>query len=465
METIKITVYIISHNYGNYLSDAIESVLSQTADDWELLIINDGSSDDTAEIMNLYKGDERIRLFHTDGIGLPSVCNLALKEARGQYLIRLDGDDIFNENILLVLGNYLDKHSDVAIVFPDYYLFDEFGEIYAETRRHKMADKNHIFDLPANGACTLMRKQVLEKIGGYREDLGVQDGFDVWSKVVNKHKCININLPLFYYRRHQNNLTNNSQHILAARRRIKMDSIIDQLCQYRPIIAVIPCRRNFDFTIDLWKQEIDGKSLLQMNIEKCINSKILDYIVVTSDSPEVNNVIGMFDDQRLLYVERKKEDTIRSKKLVSTIEKITEKLDPEYRGITIVSYIQTPFVITETLEEAISTMVMNKCDCAFGVEEIRDPLYERTPHGLLAINPHKGISTDFDAIYRESNTSLTTKSINFKTGSLTGSKVVNFIVSKEECFFINSHMNLEIARKMRGYKIGAMCSSSEGHQL
>jgi len=232
-----------------------------------------------------------------------------------------------------------------------------------------------------------------------------------------------------------------------------MDSVIGQLNEYRPIIAVIPCRKNFDFSIDLWKQEIDGKSLLQMNLEKCLKSGILDHIVVTSDNPEVKDVMSLFDDPRLAHVERRREDTIRSKKLVSTIEKIAEKFDPGFKGITTISYIQSPFVVTETLEEAISTLVMNRADCSFGVEEVKDPLFKRMPHGLMAINPAKGLSTDFDVVYRESNTSLATKNINFKTGSLTGPKIVNFIVSRDESFFINSHMNLEIARKMCEYKM------------
>lgn len=453
MENPTITVYIVSHNYGNYLSDAIESVLRQTVSNWELLIIDDGSTDDTAEVMNLYKGDERIRIRRTEGIGLPAVCNLALKEAKGKYIIRLDGDDIFDENILLVLGNYLDRHPDMAIVFPDYYLIDEFGEIYAEERRQKISQKSHMLDVPANGACTLVRKEILERIGGYREDLGVQDGYDIWSRISTGYKCTNVNLPLFYYRRHQNNLTDKlHRHVLSARRRIKMDSVVNNLHEFRPIIGVIPCRRNFDFCLDLWKQEIDGRSLLQKDIETCLNSKMLDRIVIASDNPEVNDVVSLFNDRRLLYFERRKEDTIRSKTLVPTLEKITERLDPDFKGITVISYLQTPFVETDTLEEAISTLVMNKADCSFGVEAIKEPLYRRTSHGLQALNPPKELSTDFDTVYRESNTSLATRNRNFKTGSLTGPTIVNFIVSKEECFFIDSDMNLEIARKMYQHK-------------
>ena len=79
MTDTRISVYIPSHNYGKYLGEAIESVLRQTVDDWELLVIDDGSTDNTQEVMNLYKSHPKIQLFQTNGIGLPAVCNLALK--------------------------------------------------------------------------------------------------------------------------------------------------------------------------------------------------------------------------------------------------------------------------------------------------------------------------------------------------------------------------------------------------
>ena len=90
MKKVKVTAYITSHNYGKYLQDAIESVLRQTIDCWELLLFNDDSADNTQSIIDLYKGDERIRIFNTDGIGLSSVANLALKYSGGEYIIRLD---------------------------------------------------------------------------------------------------------------------------------------------------------------------------------------------------------------------------------------------------------------------------------------------------------------------------------------------------------------------------------------
>ena len=102
-------MYVVSRDYGRFLAEAIESVLRQHYDDWELLLIDDGSTDNTADVMQLYSGDPRVRVFATTGIGLPAVCNLALHEARGKYLIRLDGDDVLDENALFVLASYLER--------------------------------------------------------------------------------------------------------------------------------------------------------------------------------------------------------------------------------------------------------------------------------------------------------------------------------------------------------------------
>ena len=187
----------------------------------KLIIINDASTDNTGDVMNLYRGHPQIFLHNTTGIGLPAVCNFALSQAKGDYIIRLDGDDMFDENILLVLGTYLVQNPNVALVFPDYFLIDDFGEIYAHETRQRLYKENHMLDIPPHGACTLIRKKILEDVGGYRLDLGVQDGFDLWSRIRDKYKSANVNLPLFYYRRHGKNITSNTHRILAARRKIK----------------------------------------------------------------------------------------------------------------------------------------------------------------------------------------------------------------------------------------------------
>ena len=157
----KISVYLVCHNHEAYVEQAIESVLLQSYDNWELLIYNDSSSDRTGEIIDYYQGDERIRIVHTDVSGLVTVCNMAIEAAQGQYIIRLDGDDVFDENILLILGNAMDRDQNLALIFPDYYLIDESGEIFSHERRRKFYLNDHLMDMPPNGACTMLRTSVL----------------------------------------------------------------------------------------------------------------------------------------------------------------------------------------------------------------------------------------------------------------------------------------------------------------
>jgi CMP-N-acetylneuraminic acid synthetase len=441
----KVSVYVVSHNYGRFLEQAIESVLRQHYEDWELILIDDGSTDQTPEIMGLYAGDTRVRIFKTPGLGLPATANLALQESRGRYIIRLDGDDVFDENILFVLASYLERHPEVALVFPDYYLIDEAGEVFAHERRQKLTEFSHLTDMPPNGACMLIRKSILESIGGYREDLGAQDGFDVWAKVRNTHRSMNVNLPLFYYRRHGQNLTNSAYRILAARRQIKKDAIAAHLEKCRPILAVIPCRRNYDFRQDLWAAELNGKSLLRRKLEMCLTAALFDKVIVASDTEEVLGTMADFDDSRLEFFKRDLSETLRSKNIANTLGHIARKFDPEANGITVLCYLPSPFVLMGSLEEAVYTLVFNDADSSVGVEEIKEPVFCRTPFGLKMINSVGAYRTDHDYVYREANIAMATKNRNFSRGSLTGPSPINFVVSREESFFIDSDKKLQIA--------------------
>lgn len=442
----KVTVYIPSHNYGRFLEEAIESTLRQTMSDWELLIIDDGSSDETPDIIKLYGHHPQVRTFRTEGVGLPAVCNLALGQATGRYIMRLDGDDILDENALLVLCNALDTQPGVALVFPDYYFVDEFGEIFARERRQRLYYEDHIQDQPPNGACTLIRKDILTEIGGYREDLGAQDGVDIWTKIRARYRCANVSLPLFYYRQHSSSLTRNTQRITMARQRIKQDATASALNGVRPIIATIPCRRHYDFQVDLWKSEINGQSLLARDIAVCLRSDMIDHVVIACDNPEAEEVIATFDDPRVHFFQRDPRSTIRTASVVPTLEEICRVYDPDLQGITIMRYIQTPFVSTGTLEEAITTLLLSDADSSYGVEEIHSQVFTRNSYGLQALNNRSLVGSSNTVVYREARSCIASRNRNFAKGTLTGASVASFITSPAECFFIGSQRDLDFAR-------------------
>jgi glycosyltransferase involved in cell wall biosynthesis len=450
MSKPRITVYIPSHNYGRFLSEAIESVLRQSVTDWELFVIDDGSTDETAAVMKLYEAHPQIKLFSTGGIGLTAVCNLALSCAQGDYIVRLDGDDVFDENLLLVLGHVLESNPEMALVFADYYLVDPFGEVYSHERRKKLYVDNHTFDAPPHGACTLIRLSVLKEVGGYREDLKAQDGFDLWSKIVERYKSTNVNLPLFYYRQHGNNLTTNAQRIFNARRQIKKDFVRDKLKELHPVIAVIPCRRNFDFVTDLWNESLGGKTLLEREIQACLSSDLFNHVVVASDNPLTEDTVRKFYDSRLDFVLRDSQSTIRSASIVPTLESIAKKFDPELNGITVIRYLQSPFVTVDSIEEGVATLVMSGADSSTAVEEIFSQVFRRSRYGMEPVNRQGDFRSDFDLLYRDLLSCVATYNRNFRTGSLTGRSIVSYVMPPAECMTIDTDQKMEIARIVAG---------------
>jgi len=418
-------------------------------EDWELFLVDDQSTDNTSEIMSLYEGGERISTMRTDGIGLPAVANTVLKKARGKYVIRLDGDDVFDENILLVLCHHLETHPDVALVFPDYYLVDEHMGLIRQEWRTQIFQSNHVVDIPPNGACTLIRRSILDQIGRYREDLRAQDGFDIWTKIFNDFRCANINLPLFYYRRHGKNLTDNVVRILEARRTIKRDGVEKLLPAFKPVLSVIPCRRNYDIFPNLWSKCLNGDTLLDIAIRTSCASRLFDAIVVVSDNAEVEKVVARHDDPRLTVKPRDPRSTIPSVDIAETLEPVVREMAEQWEGITVLSYVQAPFATTSNLEEAAYSLLLNDADSAFGVEEIEASLFRRDANGLVAINKSGKFRSDYDVIYSDARTSLAIRNHNLKHGSLMGSRVVNFVVPKREAFFIHSREEFEVARIMK----------------
>lgn len=446
----EITVYIPCHNYGPFLKEAVESVFKQSFKDWELLIIDDGSTDNTPGVIKLYEGAPNVRTFRTEGIRLPAVCNLAIREARGKYIIRLDGDDVFDENILLVLHSYLQNHPKTFMVFPDYYLMDQLGNIFSHERRRKLYEEDHILDMPPNGACILARTEVLRELGGYREDLGAQDGFDLWTRVREKYKCGNVNLPLFYYRRHYHNLTGatgESPIIKNARRRIKQDITAEKIRAQRPITGVIPVRRYFDYTENFWAQELGGKTLLEFAIDRMVSSDLFDRIVVTSDTDDVLPVIKKYDDPRLDYHRRSFESTYRTAPLSDLLQEIIPPDPVGDRGVTVVNYVQAPFLTRESMEESIYTLLMADADAAISVEEFADEhFYVRSAYGLQKMQFHRFQYLDGGMIYRNTNVCSAVKNVNIRKGNLNGPRLAYFTITGLESFFISNDDNFEIAK-------------------
>ena len=101
------------------------------------------------------------------------------------------------------LVNKIETSNNTALVFPDYFEVDEFGNILRQIKRHEFSNNVTMLDKPAHGACTLIKKECyFKRVGGHNETLKCQDGVDIWLSLTEKYDVLNVNEPLFYYRKH-----------------------------------------------------------------------------------------------------------------------------------------------------------------------------------------------------------------------------------------------------------------------
>jgi len=130
MDSPKASIIITAHNYADYLPACLDSALNQTYDDYEIIVVDDGSTDETSNILREYKFEhpDTIRCIRLEGQGLPGAANAGIEIAEGEYVVRLDGDDMFDENILTVEINYLESNPQMDLVYPDYYTVDADGD-------------------------------------------------------------------------------------------------------------------------------------------------------------------------------------------------------------------------------------------------------------------------------------------------------------------------------------------------
>ena len=201
---MEISIVITCHNYARYLARAIRSAINQnySRKKYEILVVNDASTDETRDVMDSFMG--YIRPIHLDkNIGLSEARNIGIKRAIGKYVVNVDADDYIGENLLMIESAFLEQHIEWDAVSCDYDLIDDEGNVL-ETK-----DGN---EYPI--ACGIMfHKQQLFEIGLYDEKFKYQEEREMRIRFEKKYKIHRLELPLYRYRRHDRNITNNHKEM------------------------------------------------------------------------------------------------------------------------------------------------------------------------------------------------------------------------------------------------------------
>jgi glycosyltransferase involved in cell wall biosynthesis len=195
---MKISVIVTNFNYGKWLRRCVRSLLNQNFSNYEIIIVDDVSTDDSKDILLEYKDNDKIKVFFNKinlGVGYSST--FGAKMALGKYIVRVDADDYVHEDFLKCL--YLWAHFNNSHAVACDYQEVNFNEDILE----KKSQQKHTI------ACGILyRTDLLEYLGYWGKDLRINEDVDMIKRFKKEFKLEYLNIPLYRYFKHENSLTN-----------------------------------------------------------------------------------------------------------------------------------------------------------------------------------------------------------------------------------------------------------------
>ncbi|HZL37730.1 MAG TPA: glycosyltransferase [Tepidisphaeraceae bacterium] len=216
-----VSVVLPVYNAQRYLARALDSVLNQTFADFELIVVDDGSKDGSLSILRRYaREDARIRLLSRANTGIVGALNDGLSMARGEFIARMDGDDLCLPTRFEKQVAYLREHSECVLVGSQVLLIDPADAPICpkhDTRfTHAEIDEAHLhWGWPVIHPSVLMRREAVEQAGGYREEYKWLEDLDLFLRLAEIGGLANLPDVLLHYRLHEGSICHTHSDIQA----------------------------------------------------------------------------------------------------------------------------------------------------------------------------------------------------------------------------------------------------------
>jgi len=397
-----VTIYLTNYNYEQYCKQAIDSILEQSFTDFELIIIDDGSCDNSCEIINLYSSVSNVEIIYQKNIGLNRTNNKAFSLALGKYVVRVDADDWLAPTMIEELVNVMEGNPGLALVFPDYYEVDEKGRVLHQIKRHDFKSDVVMLDQPAHGACTMIRREIFEEVGGYNEAFSCQDGYDIWLSVTTSFEVRNIAKPLFYYRQHSKSLTRNNRKILETRKEIYKSHVVQRELDSLNVVGVIPIRGNAEDGCSLALRELGEHRLVDWTINSALKSETLSHVVLTTSDSEIVDYIRDKYKGSVEVIRRPEEFETQNQGLANTLAYVVDKC----QGIKVVPdalmvlSIESPFCNELYIDTAVYSMQLYSSDVVDSVIMDDSIFYFHNGQGLTPWKIDQDIRLERDVNYK-----------------------------------------------------------------
>jgi len=213
MKSIKVTVLMSVYNGEQYLPQSIESILNQTYDNYEFIIIDDASTDKSYSILEKYASlhSQIVLIKNEKNLGLTKSLNLGIKMSRGKYIARQDHDDISHPDRLEKEVSYLDQNRDVMLVTGNLELIDSLGMFIKHTKRFMeqklIAWYLLFYNVIGGHSLVMFRKENVVSLGGYNEAFPFGQDYQLWLRLVESGKLVILPDVLLQWRQHDKSIS------------------------------------------------------------------------------------------------------------------------------------------------------------------------------------------------------------------------------------------------------------------
>ena len=225
----KVSVLIPTYNQARYVSEAIESALVQTYSDYEIVVVDDGSTDGTGAVAEAYI--PRVRVIHQENRGESGARNAGLQATSGEYIAFLDGDDVYLPDKLERQVNVLGTHQEVGVAYSDVYLWDTTAGQSQALRLFpgQGAPSGNVLERLVRGNlltihAALVRRECLETVGFFDETIHTFPDWELWLRLAANYEFFYLPGPVARYRLHPGMVSRNRQKMwqgaLTVRRKL-----------------------------------------------------------------------------------------------------------------------------------------------------------------------------------------------------------------------------------------------------
>jgi glycosyltransferase involved in cell wall biosynthesis len=263
MKSVKISIVLPTYNGQRFIKESIDSILNQTEKDWELIIVNDASSDDTLTIAKDYASkDKRISVISNDkNLKTSGSLNVGFSKARGGYLTWTSDDNIFKPKALEFMAKFLDENPKIDLISCNMDEIDEKGNFIKVFANYQRSILQLITSCNV-GACFMYRREIANKIGGYDQSLSNAEDYDYWCKIAANGNIFYSNENFYKYRRNSSSISANKADQVAINANIIRKRYSSELIKkYKP-----PYFKKAKIYYQLWRNDTGNAELLKKSL-------------------------------------------------------------------------------------------------------------------------------------------------------------------------------------------------------